>query len=149
MAFGRFERTPGQTPMREINVTPLVDVMMVLLVIFILTAPLLGSALKLDLPQAQGASASAAAQAVRLSVDAQGQVFLDDQPMALDALAQALKSRAAQAIAAGQAELPEVQLQADTQVPYGRVVEVMDLAQLAGLNRMGFVTQRKPDTPKP
>ncbi len=135
--------------MSEINVTPLVDVMMVLLVIFILTAPLLGSALKLDLPQAQGASASAAAQAVRLSVDAQGQVFLDDQPMTLDALAQALKARAAQSIAAGQVELPEVQLQADTQVPYGRVVEVMDLAQLAGLNRMGFVTQRKPDAPKP
>jgi biopolymer transport protein TolR len=149
MAFGRFERTPGQAPMSEINVTPLVDVMMVLLVIFILTAPLLGSALKLDLPQAQGASASAAAQAVRLSVDAQGQVFLDDQPMTLDALAQALKARAAQSIAAGQVELPEVQLQADTQVPYGRVVEVMDLAQLAGLNRMGFVTQRKPDAPKP
>ncbi len=135
--------------MSEINVTPLVDVMMVLLVIFILTAPLLGSALKLDLPQAQGASASAAAQAVRLSVDAQGQVFLDDQPMTLDALAQALKARAAQSIAAGQVELPEVQLQADTQVPYGRVVEVMDLAQMAGLNRMGFVTQRKPDAPKP
>lgn len=149
MAFGRFERTPGQAPMSEINVTPLVDVMMVLLVIFILTAPLLGSALKLDLPQAQGASASAAAQAVRLSVDAQGQVFLDDQPMTLDALAQALKARAAQSIAAGQVELPEVQLQADTQVPYGRVVEVMDLAQMAGLNRMGFVTQRKPDAPKP
>ena len=135
--------------MSEINVTPLVDVMMVLLVIFILTAPLLGSALKLDLPQAQGASASAAAQAVRLSVDAQGQVFLDDQPMTLDALAKALKARAAQSIAAGQVELPEVQLQADTQVPYGRVVEVMDLAQMAGLNRMGFVTQRKPDAPKP
>jgi biopolymer transport protein TolR len=149
MAFGRFERTPGQAPMSEINVTPLVDVMMVLLVIFILTAPLLGSALKLDLPQAQGASASAAAQALRLSVDAQGQAFLDDQPMTLDALAKALKARAAQSIAAGQVELPEVQLQADTQVPYGRVVEVMDLAQMAGLNRMGFVTQRKPDAPKP
>ena len=149
MAFGRFERTPGQAPMSEINVTPLVDVMMVLLVIFILTAPLLGSALKLDLPQAQGASASAAAQALRLSVDAQGQAFLDDQPMTLDALAKALKARAAHSIAAGQVELPEVQLQADTQVPYGRVVEVMDLAQMAGLNRMGFVTQRKPDAPKP
>jgi biopolymer transport protein TolR len=105
--------------------------------------------LKLDLPQAQGASASAAAQALRLSVDAQGQAFLDDQPMTLDALAKALKARAAQSIAAGQVELPEVQLQADTQVPYGRVVEVMDLAQMAGLNRMGFVTQRKPDAPKP
>ena len=59
MAFGRFERTPGHTPMSDINVTPLVDVMMVLLVIFIITAPLMVSSLKLDLPKAQGAHASA------------------------------------------------------------------------------------------
>lgn len=149
MAFGRFERTPGQTPMSEINVTPLVDVMMVLLVIFILTAPLLGRALKLDLPQAAGASAGAPAQVVRLSIDAQAQVFLDGQPITLDALAQALTARASQSSAAGQAQLPEVQLQADAQVPYGRVVEVMDLAQLAGMNRMGFVAARKPAAAKP
>jgi len=149
MAFGRFERTTGQTPMSEINVTPLVDVMMVLLVIFILTAPLMGSALKLDLPQADAASSSAAAQAVRLTMDAQGQVFLDDRAIAQDALAQALKVRATQSRAAGLEELPEVQLQADAQVPYGRVVEVMDLAQLAGMNRMAFVTERKPVAAKP
>lgn len=149
MAFGRFERTPGQTPMSEINVTPLVDVMMVLLVIFILTAPLMGSALKLDLPQAAGASAGTAAQAVHLSIDAQGQVFLEQQPITLQALAQALTARAAQSSAAGHTELPEVQLQADAQVPYGRVVEVMDLAQLAGMHRIGFVAERKPAAAKP
>jgi biopolymer transport protein TolR len=147
MAFGRFERTPGRQPMSEINVTPLVDVMMVLLVIFILTAPLLGSALKLDLPQAEGASASPSTAAVQLSLTAQGQVFLDQQPITLETLGPALRARAAQAGAQGQ--LPEVQLQADAQVPYGRVIEVMDLAQLAGLNRMGFVTERKPQPAKP
>jgi len=135
--------------MSEINVTPLVDVMMVLLVIFILTAPLMGSALKLNLPKAQTASAGTAALPVRLSMDAQGRVFLDDQPISLDDLARALNARATQSVAAGQAELPEVQLQADAQVPYGRVVEVMDLAQLAGMNRIGFVTERKPATAKP
>jgi biopolymer transport protein TolR len=149
MTFGRIERTPGQTPMSEINVTPLVDVMMVLLVIFILTAPLMGRALKLDLPQAEGTASRAAAQAVHLSMDAQGHVYLDDQAITQDALAQVLKARAAQATEAGLAQLPEVQLQADAQLSYGRVIEVMDWVQLAGLNRIAFVTQRKPATAKP
>jgi len=149
MTFGRFERTPGQAPMSEINVTPLVDVMMVLLVIFILTAPLMGRALKLDLPQAEGGASRAAAQTVRLRIDAQGHVYLDDQAITQDALAQALKARAAQAAEAGLTELPEVQLQADAQLSYGRVVEVMDWVQLAGLNRIAFVTQRKPVAAKP
>ena len=149
MTFGRFERTPGQTPLSEINVTPLVDVMMVLLVIFILTAPLMGRALKLDLPQAEGGASRAAAQTVRLRIDAQGHVYLDDQAITQDALAQALKARAAQAAEAGLTELPEVQLQADAQLSYGRVVEVMDWVQLAGLNRIAFVTQRKPVAAKP
>ncbi|MFY8179475.1 MAG: biopolymer transporter ExbD, partial [Limnohabitans sp.] len=87
MAFGRFERTPGQTPMSEINVTPLVDVMMVLLVIFIITAPLMVSALKLDLPKTEGAQASSAPpRFVKLSIDAKGEVFLDDKALSLDDL---------------------------------------------------------------
>jgi biopolymer transport protein TolR len=135
--------------MSEINVTPLVDVMMVLLVIFILTAPLMGSALKLNLPKAQTVSSGAVALPVRLSMDAQGRVFLDDQPITLDDLTRALNARAAQSVAAGQAELPEVQLQADAQVPYGRVVQVMDLAQLAGMHRIGFVTERQMPAAKP
>ncbi len=144
MAFGRFERTPGQTPMSDINVTPLVDVMMVLLVIFIITAPLMVSALKLDLPQTDGAQASSAPpRFVKLSIDAKGTVYLEDKVTSLDDLQRSLNAQASMALATDHGELPEVQLRADERVPYGKVVEVMGLAQQAGLNRIGFVTERK------
>ncbi len=143
MAFGRFERTPGQTPMSEINVTPLVDVMMVLLVIFIITAPLMVSSLSLTLPKTDAAPAGAPARVVRLAIDANGLVFMDDKSLSMPELRLALHARAAQAVAQSQGELPEVQLRADEAVPYGRVVEVMGLAQQAGLNRLGFVTEAK------
>jgi len=144
MAFGRFERTPSETPMSDINVTPLVDVMMVLLVIFIITAPLMVSALKLDLPQTEGAQASSAPpRFIKLSLDAKGKVYLDDKAVSLDDLKRILNAQAAKALATDLGELPEVQLRADERVPYGRVVEVMGLAQQAGMNRIGFVTERK------
>ena len=144
MAFGRFERTPGQTPMSDINVTPLVDVMMVLLVIFIITAPLMVSALKLDLPKTEGAKPShTPPHFVKLSLDVKAEVYLDDKAITLTDLATALRARAAQSAANGDAELPEVQLRADERVPYGKVVEVMGLAQQAGMNRIGFVTEPK------
>ena len=150
MAFGRFERTPGQTPMSDINVTPLVDVMMVLLVIFIITAPLMVSALKLDLPKTDGAQASSAPpRFVTLSIDAKGEVYLDDKAIALDDLKRSLNAQASKALAVDHGELPEVQLRADERVPYGRVVEVMGLAQQAGMNRIGFVTERKQPPAKP
>ena len=144
MAFGRFERVSEQQPMSEINVTPLVDVMMVLLVIFIITTPLMMSALKLDLPKAQSAPTGAAQRVVSIAINAQGDIYLDKELIDLDALANALRTRANQATQDGVEELPEVQLQADVKVPYGRVVEVMGLAQQAGLSRIGFVTERKP-----
>jgi biopolymer transport protein TolR len=143
MAFGRFERTPGQTPMSEINVTPLVDVMMVLLVIFIITAPLMVSRLAMDLPKTEGVQASAPPRVVRLALDTQGQVYFDEQSVSVEALARLLHERAAQWAAQGDGSMPEVQLRADEAVPYGRVVEVMGLAQQAGLNRLGFVTEPK------
>jgi biopolymer transport protein TolR len=147
MAFGRFERTPGQTPMSDINVTPLVDVMMVLLVIFIITAPLMVSALKLDLPKTDGAQASSAPpRFVKLSIDAKGVVYLDDKATSLDDLKRSLNAKA---LAMDHGELPEVQLRADERVPYGRVVEVMSLAQQAGMNRIGFVTERKQPSAAP
>ena len=144
MAFGRFERVAEQKPMSEINVTPLVDVMMVLLVIFIITTPLMMSALKLDLPKAQSAPTGAAQRVVSIAINAQGDIYLDKELIDLDALANALRTRANQATQDGVEELPEVQLQADVKVPYGRVVEVMGLSQQAGLSRIGFVTERKP-----
>ena len=135
MSFGRLERTPGPQPMSDINMTPLVDVMLVLVVIFILTAPLLASSIRLDLPRTEGATPGAAPQFVTLVVDAAGQAYLDDQPLAQAALVERL-----QRIGAERPDT-EVQLRADAAVPYGRVVEVMGAAQLAGLQRIGFVAE--------
>ena len=138
MAFGRLERTSGAPPMSDINMTPLIDVMLVLVVIFIITAPLLASSIRLDLPRSDAASSSDAPRFVLLVVDRSGQVFLDDQPVALDALAQRL------ALVANRNPDAELQLRADAAVPYGRVVEVMGVAQKAGLNRIGFIADPDP-----
>ena len=138
MSFGRLERSQGAAPMSDINMTPLIDVMLVLLVIFIITAPLMVSSVKLELPKASGTSASAAPKFVELSIDRNGQVFANDAPQSNPALAELLaKTARANADA-------EVRLRADTSVPYGRVVEVMGLAQKAGLSRMGFVADTPP-----
>ena len=121
--------------MSEINVTPLVDVMLVLLVIFILTAPLLASSIKLDLPKTDAAKPMDAPKFVTLVVDKAGQIFLSDKPLSIDALRVSLSRTATQN------PDTEVQLRADETVPYGKVVEVMGVAQQAGLNRIGFVAE--------
>ena len=119
--------------MSEINVTPLVDVMLVLVVIFIITAPLLASSIKLDLPRSDAAKPGEAPKFVSVVVDKAGRTFLNDQPLELPELAKNLAQTAASR------PDTEVQLRADASVPYGRIVEVMGLAQKAGLNRIGFV----------
>jgi biopolymer transport protein TolR len=141
MAFGRLSSSKADAPMSDINVTPMVDVMLVLLVIFILTAPLMTSAIRLDLPQAEGGEAGASPQALSLVVDAQGTVYLADKPITPDALRQRLTE------AAKRNPNTELELRADASVPYGRVVETMGLAQKAGLTRIGFVAHT-PSTPK-
>ena len=138
MSFGRLERNQGAPPMSEINMTPLVDVMLVLVVIFILTAPLLASSIKLDLPRTDAAKAGAAPQFVTLVVDPAGQTFLNDQPLELEQLTSRL------ALIAKAHPETEVQLRADAAVPYGRIVQVMGTAQKAGLNRIGFVADARP-----
>jgi biopolymer transport protein TolR len=133
MAFGRFPRPVPAKPFSDINVTPLVDVMLVLLVIFILTAPLLTSAIRLDLPQAKTAQAGEAPESLTLSLNQAQELFLNDQAIALSALPEALQRMATQ-----KPQL-EVQLRVDQSVPYGQVLELMSLAQQAGLSRIGFV----------
>ena len=132
MAFGRLERTKGSAPMSEINVTPLVDVMLVLVVIFIITAPLLASSIRLDLPATDAAKPVDAPRFVTVALDAGGRTFLNDKPVTPDELAQRL------AASARQNPDTEVQLRADQTVPYGRIVQVMGAAQKAGLGRIGF-----------
>ena len=142
MAFGRLPSSKTPTPMSDINVTPMVDVMLVLLVIFILTAPLLTSAIRLDLPKGEGAQSGQAPQAVILVVNAQGQLFLNDQPVTVTEL----RDRLAQT--ARRNPDTEVQLRADQTIAYGRVVEVMGLAQQVGLSRIGFVAETPPSPPR-
>ncbi|MGE4241342.1 ExbD/TolR family protein [Ramlibacter sp.] len=135
MAFGRLERTQQPQPMSDINVTPLVDVMLVLVVIFIITAPLLASSLRLDLPKSEAAQPGDAPRFVSIGLDKAGQLFLNDQPVSARELAEKLT-----ATARANPDT-EVQLRADQAVAYGRVVEVMGMAQKAGLSRIGFVAQ--------
>ena len=124
--------------MSDINMTPLVDVMLVLVVIFIITAPLMTSAIKLDLPKTEAAKPVDAPKSVSIVVDKAGQIFLNDQVNSLAQLAESLTKSAKQS-----PEI-EVQLRADEAVPYGKVVEIMGVAQKAGLNRIGFVAQANP-----
>ena len=141
MAFGRLERTRGEPPMSDINMTPLIDVMLVLVVIFLITAPLLASSIRLDLPRSDAASASDAPRALLVVVDRAGQVFLDDKPVSTAELATRMTGMAAQD------PDTEVQLRADAAVPYGRVVEVIGVAQKAGLARIGFVADNRAERP--
>ena len=141
MAFGRLERSPGAQPMSEINMTPLIDVMLVLLVIFIITAPLMTSSLKLDLPKAEGGGASNAPAFLALAIDAEGRLFLGDEAAQRAQLVQRAREAALRDPAT------EVQLRADSRVPYGRVAEVIGWLQEAGLTRIGFVTEA-PTAPK-
>jgi biopolymer transport protein ExbD len=134
MSFGRLEKPAAHQPMSDINVTPLVDVMLVLLVIFILATPLMASRLALSLPRAATpAAATEPAVAVKIALDAKGQLYWGDDAIDPASLQQRLQQ------AAQRDPATELQLRADTAVPYGRVVQIIGQAQLAGLSRIGFV----------
>jgi biopolymer transport protein TolR len=135
MAFGRLERNAGARPMSDINMTPLIDVMLVLLVIFMITAPLMTTSLKLDLPKTEGARPSDAPLFIAVAINEQGQMFVGDEAVTAEQLLQRARE------AARRDPLTEVQLRADSRVPYGRVAELIGLVQDAGLSRVGFVTE--------
>ena len=135
MTFGRLERKQGPQPMSEINMTPLIDVMLVLLVIFIITAPLMVGSIKIDLPGADGAKPLNEPLFVSLTIDKTGQAYLQEQPLTQEQLVKSLAQTALKN------PDTEVQLRADEAVPYGRVVAVMGAVQKAGLNRIGFVAK--------
>jgi biopolymer transport protein ExbD len=135
MAFGRLERSPGARPMSEINMTPLIDVMLVLLVIFIITAPLIGSSLKLDLPQVEATAPADGSAFIAVALDEQGRLFIGEQAATREQLVERARE------AARRDPATEVQLRADRRVPYGRVAELIGDVQRAGLTRIGFVTE--------
>ena len=133
MSFGRLERDKGSVPMSDINMTPLIDVMLVLVVIFIITAPLLASSVRLDLPKSDAAKPNETPKFVMLVLDKSGQAFLNDKPVTLKEASQEFTR-----VATLNPET-ELQLRADEAVAYGKVVELMGAAQKAWLNRIGFV----------
>jgi biopolymer transport protein TolR len=135
MAFGRLERSTGPQPMSDINMTPLIDVMLVLLVIFMITAPLMTSSLKLDLPKTDAAQPTDTPQFVSVAIDPAGKLYFGEQVVDATALAAHI------AESARKNPQTEVQLRADKTVPYGSVAELIGIVQKAGLNRIGFVAE--------
>lgn len=134
MAFGAFNPQRQQSMMSDINVTPMVDVMLVLLVFFILAAPMLTSAVKLELPAARAGAVAVQADTVTIAIDANGGLYWNDVALGADALDARLTA------AAAQAPQPELHLRADRNTRYEIVAQVMAAAQTRGLTRLGFVT---------
>lgn len=131
MAFGHFEKG-GDEPVSEINMIPLVDVMLVLLVIFIITAPVMTHAVKLDLPKASSQPNQIDPQTVTVSIDRDGRIYWDDQPVDESVLPSRLAAVAADTV---------VQVRADAATPYRVVARVMAEANRAGITRLGLVTE--------
>lgn len=133
MAFGGLDSGHNR-PMAEINTTPLVDVMLVLLIIFMITAPLMTKALQVDLPKANAQSLQPSPEALALSIDAHGQLFWQTEAVTdTEALAR-------MKVAARSAEQPPVYLSADQALTYQRLTEVLALLKQAGLSKVSFVT---------
>jgi biopolymer transport protein ExbD len=134
MAFGSFSQEGSSAPMSEINMVPLIDVMLVLLIVFMITAPLLTHAVKIDLPTAASQTSNEKPETVTLAVDATGTLFWNDQRIADDELAARLTAAAAQAVQ------PELHLRADRDTRYQKLAQIMSAARTAGIQKMGFVT---------
>ncbi|OGB31097.1 MAG: biopolymer transporter ExbD [Burkholderiales bacterium RIFCSPLOWO2_12_FULL_61_40] len=133
MAFGT--QDDADEVMNEINMTPLVDVMLVLLIIFIITVPVMKHAVNIDLPRATNQPQDSKPETIRLSVDAAGQYYWNEAPVAESDLAPQL-----QAAAAKQPQ-PELHIRGDKAVRYERVALAMAAAQQAGLRKIGFITE--------
>jgi biopolymer transport protein ExbD len=135
MAFGGFEQgNVQQRPMADINVIPLIDVMLVLLVIFIITAPLFSNAIKLDLPKADGAAALVKPETIQVAIGQDGVIYWNNE--ALEARELALRLQAA----AKQLPLPELHLRADKNARYEVIAQLLSAAQASGLTKISFVT---------
>jgi biopolymer transport protein ExbD len=135
MAFTSFNAGAGMQPMSEINTTPLVDVMLVLLVIFIITAPLFHQAVPVDLPKVDSSKLDEKPKVVQLAIDAEGRIFVDGAVVEAARLGATLSQR----VRAGETA-PELHLRADRSTRYEKVTEVMAKAQQAGMTKIAFVT---------
>jgi biopolymer transport protein ExbD len=135
MAFGGFRSRGHQQPLAEINMIPLIDVMLVLLVIFIVTAPLLTHAVKIDLPRVSSQPNLARAEQIQLAIRADGSYFWNGEPIDRAELAARLRA------AGRQSPAPELHLRADQTAQYRLVADVLGEAGRAGVARIAFVSE--------
>ena len=136
MAFGTQDNT--DEVMNEINMTPLVDVMLVLLIIFIITVPVMKHSVNVDLPRASSEREQLKPQTVRLSVDATGSYYVNEGRVSDEALPALLRAEAAKN------PQPDLHIRGDRNVRYERVAQAMAMAQQAGLAKIGFITEPRP-----
>ena len=134
MAFGSMDSNDSGAPLAEINMVPLIDVMLVLLIIFIVTAPLLTHAVKIDLPKASSAANETRRDSIQIAIDADSQVYWNGEPIVSVALARRLSD------AARLDPQPELHIRAERTTAYEKVAQVMSEAARNGIVRIGFVT---------
>jgi biopolymer transport protein TolR len=124
-------------PMADINMTPFIDVMLVLLIIFMVAAPLLATGVAVDLPQTKAGQLNIDQKPVAIAIDEKGQVFLMDQPVEMGQLVEQLKTAAKQGFD------ERIYVRGSKAVNYGRVAEVMSLVTTAGYKRVALVTEQE------
>ncbi|HEX3140107.1 MAG TPA: biopolymer transporter ExbD [Rhizobacter sp.] len=139
MAFASFDNRHAGAPMAEINMVPLIDVMLVLLVIFIVTAPLLTQAVKLELPKANAQPNIVKAEKIEFAIDANGQRFWNGEPVSREQAAERFMGEGKKQ------PQPEVHLKADQSVAYRNVAQTLADATKAGLTKVGFISD--PEAP--
>ncbi|MGE4351161.1 MAG: biopolymer transporter ExbD [Bdellovibrionales bacterium] len=132
---GRRGRRAGHRPVADINVTPLVDVMLVLLVVFMVTAPLMTVAVPLDLPKTQGQSVKQDKEPLVISIDSKQNVYLQESPTDLESLVPKLKA------ITGVSPDTRIFVRGDKGVPYGRIMEVMGTISAAGYSKVALVAE--------
>jgi len=144
MAFGSFDKNHSST-MAEINMVPLIDVMLVLLVIFIITAPMLSHSLNINLPQVSAQPITQEPKVIDLAVDEYGQIYWNEQPIAQNSLRERFLQESRQD------PQPELRIRADLDTRYEILAQVMSSARSGGMKRIGFITRPGQDSvaPKP
>lgn len=139
MAFGKLSDEGDDQPLSEINMIPMIDVMLVLLIVFMITAPLLTNAVKLELPEASSQLNQPDKQDINLAIDGAGKIYWNDQEVDEAALLAKMES-----VGQAEGELPEIQLRIDRKVEYGIIARVMAQASQHGLHKIAFVSQPEP-----